>query len=104
VITGIAVSQLTGDIYSMVKASQFAGPAQVEVFDPSANGNATPVRSFTDAASEFPNAQGIALSPAPPPAQTPEASLTALLPVTAGVVMMGGALILLRFKARPAAR
>jgi hypothetical protein len=61
VITGIAASQLTGEIYVMVKPTRFAGPAEIEVFDPHANGNVAPLRTFTDAATAFADASGIAI-------------------------------------------
>ena len=58
VITGIADSQLDGTIYAMVKTSQF-GTGQINVYGRLANGNAAPLRSFTDSASGFANAAGI---------------------------------------------
>ena len=62
VITGIADSQVTGDIYVMVKAAQFSGPAAVEVFGRLSNGNVSPLRSFTDSSSNFQDAEGIAVA------------------------------------------
>jgi hypothetical protein len=61
VITGIAVSPATGQIYAMVKSAEFEAAGQMEVFAGGASGNAAPVRSFTDAASGFANAMGIAI-------------------------------------------
>jgi hypothetical protein len=62
VVTGIADSQHTGDIYLLVKAAQFEGPANVEVFARRATGNVAPLRSFTDAASGLADAEGIAIA------------------------------------------
>lgn len=62
VITGIAVSQVTGDIYVMVKPAQFSGPAQIEVFNRFANGNTKPLRTFTDRNTAFTDAAGIAIT------------------------------------------
>jgi hypothetical protein len=62
VITGIADSQLNGDIYVMVKAAQFGGPAVVEVFGRLSNGNVPALRSFTDSSSNFHDAEGIAIA------------------------------------------
>jgi hypothetical protein len=62
VITGIADSQITGDIYVMVKAAQFGGPAAVEVFGRLSNGNVPALRSFTDSSSHFQDAEGIAVA------------------------------------------
>jgi hypothetical protein len=61
VITGIAVSPVTGDIYAMVKPSQYSGPARIEVFGKLAHGNVSPIRSFTDRATQFGDAEGIAI-------------------------------------------
>jgi hypothetical protein len=60
-ITGLAVSQTDGTIYAMVKSSQF-GTGQVIAYAQLAQGNATPLRSFTDANSAFADAAGIAIS------------------------------------------
>jgi hypothetical protein len=62
VITGIADSQTTGDIYVMVKATQFGGPAAVEVFGRLSHGNVPALRSFTDSSSDFQDAEGIAVA------------------------------------------
>ncbi len=62
VITGIADSQVDGNIYVMAKADEFDGPGTVLVFDRLANGNVAPRRSFTDAATGFRSAMGIALT------------------------------------------
>jgi hypothetical protein len=62
VMTGIADSQHTGDIYVLVKSAQFQGPAQVEAFARLAAGNVAPLRSFTDAASGLADAEGIAIT------------------------------------------
>lgn len=62
VITGIADSQVTGDIYVMVKASQFGGLAVVDVFGRLSGGNVRPLRSFTDVSSDFQDAEGIAVA------------------------------------------
>jgi hypothetical protein len=61
VITGIAVSELTGDIFVMVKRTQFGGPGQVEVFGRHAHGNVLPIRTFVDRTTKFADAMGIAL-------------------------------------------
>jgi hypothetical protein len=61
VVTGIAVSQISGDIFVMVKATQFGGPAAVEVFGRLATGNVAPLRSFTDRSSGFVDGEGIAV-------------------------------------------
>jgi hypothetical protein len=61
VITGIAVSQVDGAIYAMVKIAQFAAPGYVMVYDRFASGDAAPVRAFTDADTWFADAQGIAI-------------------------------------------
>ena len=61
VVTGIAASPSTGEIYAMVRTSQFGGRGRVEVFGSGATGNAAPVRSFTDAGSDFDAALGIAV-------------------------------------------
>jgi hypothetical protein len=74
VVTGLAVSPKSRDIYAMVKSSQFSGRGSVEVFSPHANGNVAPRRTFTDTTNGFADAQGIAVvSPkasigSPPPA------------------------------------
>jgi hypothetical protein len=62
VITGIADSQRTGEIYVLVKSAQFSAPGSVEVFGRLANGNARPLRAFTDSASRFKDAEGIAVA------------------------------------------
>lgn len=62
VITGIADSQVDGSIYVMVKPAQFSGPAQIEVFDRLANGDAKPLRTFTDPSTTFTDAAGIAIT------------------------------------------
>jgi hypothetical protein len=61
VVTGIASSPTTGAVFVMVKASQFGGPAAVEVFGRHADGDAAPLRSFTDRETGFEDAQGIAV-------------------------------------------
>jgi hypothetical protein len=60
VITGIAVSPCTRAIYVMVKNAQFGGSGSVLVFDGLTQGNAGPLRSFTDATTSFADGQGIA--------------------------------------------
>jgi hypothetical protein len=62
VITGIADSQLSGEIYVLVKQAQFASPSLVEAFARTASGNIAPMRVFTDANSRLPDAEGIALT------------------------------------------
>jgi hypothetical protein len=62
VITGIAGSQLTGDIYVMAKGAEFLAPGSIEVFARLANGNARPLRKFTDSATRFTEGQGIAIA------------------------------------------
>jgi hypothetical protein len=61
-ITGIATSQVDGSIYVMVKEAQFGGAGFVGVFDPFADGDAAPMREFTDVDSVLVDAQGIALA------------------------------------------
>jgi DNA-binding beta-propeller fold protein YncE len=61
-VTGIAVSPSTGEIYVMVKRGQF-GPGEIDVFARGANGDVAPERTFSDAASSFTDAQGIAIRP-----------------------------------------
>ena len=61
VITGIADSQITGNIYVMVKPSQFSGPAHIAEFGRYANNNTAPIRTFTDRSTGFADAAGIAL-------------------------------------------
>ncbi len=61
VVTGIAESQKSGDVFVMVKATQFGGPAAVEVFGRHAKGNAAPLRSFTDRSTGFRDGEGIAV-------------------------------------------
>jgi hypothetical protein len=68
VVTGLAVSPKSGDIYAMVRSSQFSGRGSVEVFSAHANGNAAPRRTFTDGTNGFADAQGIAV--VSPPAST----------------------------------
>jgi hypothetical protein len=63
VITGLAVSQVTGEIYAMVKSAEFESPGQIEVFGATASGNIAPVRAFTDVSTAFADAMGIALGP-----------------------------------------
>jgi hypothetical protein len=60
VITGIAVSARTGEIYAMVKSAQFS-PGEVLAYARNANGNTAPERAFIDPATSFTNAQGIAI-------------------------------------------
>ena len=61
VITGLAVSARTGDIYAMVKAAQFNGPGAIEVFAPDASGDVAPLRVFTDSTTAFASGAGIAI-------------------------------------------
>ncbi len=61
VVTGIAVSGRTGEIYVMVKRGQF-DTGEVDVFARGASGDVAPERTFTDAASAFADAQGIAIA------------------------------------------
>jgi len=61
VITGIAISQSDGTIYVMAKSSQF-GAGHINAYSPYAQGDAAPLRSFTDANSAFTDAAGIAIS------------------------------------------
>jgi hypothetical protein len=62
VITGIAVSPRTGQIYAMVKRAQFGGPARIEVFGRLAHGDASPIATFTDRSGAFSNAEGLAIA------------------------------------------
>jgi hypothetical protein len=61
VVTGIAVSPTTGDVYAMVKPAEFSGPARMEVFAKDATGDAAPRRTFTDRTDKFATAMGIAI-------------------------------------------
>ncbi|HKH87598.1 MAG TPA: hypothetical protein VKA05_02190 [Acidimicrobiales bacterium] len=61
VITGIAASQRTGDLYVMVKKSEFGDPGKIERFSGLANSNAFPLSSFTDPQDDFADAMGIAV-------------------------------------------
>jgi hypothetical protein len=61
VITGIADSQRTGTIYAMAKTSQF-GTGRICAFARLASGNVAPLRTFTDRATGFANAEGIAIT------------------------------------------
>src|SRR5262249_37187950 len=61
VVTGIAVSQLTGELYALNKPSQFGGPMQISVFGSAAQGNVAPLRIITDASSPMNDALGIGL-------------------------------------------
>ena len=60
-LTGIAASQKSGDIYVMVEASQFGGPAAVELFGRHANANDSPLSRFMGRSTEFMDAEGIAV-------------------------------------------
>jgi hypothetical protein len=60
-VTGIAVSPTTGDIYAMVKPAEFSGPSRMEVFSNDATGNTAPLRTFTDRSDKFATAMGIAV-------------------------------------------
>jgi hypothetical protein len=70
VITGLAVSPCTGDIFAMVKSGQFAN-GQILVFDAAAQGDSAPKRTFVDAANAFADAQGIAVNVPAPVRSTP---------------------------------
>lgn len=61
VITGIAVSPSDGTVYAMVKSSQFGAPGHIDAYAQLAQGDAAPLRSFTDSASAFDDAEGIAV-------------------------------------------
>jgi hypothetical protein len=64
-ITGIAVSPATGDIYVMVRTAEFGGTGRIEVFGASASGDVAPVRTFTSSEpGAFSAAEGIAIGPA----------------------------------------
>jgi hypothetical protein len=63
IMTGIAISPRTGDIYVLAKSAQFESMGWVEVFSGGARGNVRPLRRFTDAASRFAEGQGIAIPP-----------------------------------------
>jgi len=62
VITALAVSQRTGEIYVIAKEAQFDGAGKIDVYSRAANGDIKPVRCFTDAKTVFLNAQGIAVT------------------------------------------
>jgi hypothetical protein len=61
VITGIAESQQTGELFVLAKDAQFGG-GQIVVYDSLAQGDAAPSRSFTDVSSPFANAAGIGIT------------------------------------------
>lgn len=65
-VTGIAVSPCDGTVYAMVKSSGTLGPllstARIDAFARRANGNSPPLRSFTDGATGFADATGIAIT------------------------------------------
>jgi hypothetical protein len=66
-ITGIAVSPFDGTIYAMAKPSSPLGDpllstGRIDVFAGWSNGNVPPLRSFTDAATDFADAAGIAIT------------------------------------------
>jgi hypothetical protein len=61
VVTGIAGSQVTGDIYALVKDAQFGGRGWVSVFGRYASGDVAPMRTFTDSSSQMADAAGIAI-------------------------------------------
>ena len=65
-ITGIAVSPCDGTVYAMVKSNGIFGPmlstGRIEAFARWANGNSPPLRSFTDGATGFADATGIAIT------------------------------------------
>jgi hypothetical protein len=61
VITGIAASVISGDIFVLAKGAQFQSPGAIEVFSASDSGDVTPVRRFTDAVSRLADAEGIAV-------------------------------------------
>ncbi|MBV8464260.1 MAG: hypothetical protein JO368_13265 [Acidimicrobiales bacterium] len=64
VVTGLSVGPRRGDLYAMVKPGPFTGTGHVEVFAPNADGDAAPVRTFTDGSTGFDDALGIgAVSP-----------------------------------------
>jgi hypothetical protein len=60
-VTGLAVSQASGEIYAMVKSAEFESPGQIEVFGGAASGNVAAARTFTDVNTAFDDAMGIAL-------------------------------------------
>jgi hypothetical protein len=62
VITGIAVSPGTGEVYVLVKSAEFGGAGHIEVFSGEASGNVAPLRTFTDAENAFAQAMGIAIA------------------------------------------
>lgn len=66
-ITGIAVSPCDGTIYAMAKSSSTLGDpllstGRIDAFARWANGDVPPLRSFTDAATGFADAAGIAIT------------------------------------------
>jgi hypothetical protein len=63
VITGIAVSRATGEIFVMVKSAEFESSGQIDVFGRESSGNVAPTRTFTDISTAFANAMGIAIGP-----------------------------------------
>jgi hypothetical protein len=86
VVTGIAVSGLTGDVFGMVRTAQFGGSGQVESWHGAQDGNVSPLASFTDASTGFANAEGIVVNTTTPGAGTPEVPVAPLLPLAgAGV-------------------
>jgi hypothetical protein len=61
VVTGVGENPQTGELFVLAKDAQFGGAGQIDVYASDAQGDAAPVRSFTDAASSFANAAGIAI-------------------------------------------
>ena len=61
-ITGLASSPATGDTYVLAKSAEFSGAGEVLRFGPAACGDVAPLSTFTDAATGFSSAMGIAVS------------------------------------------
>jgi hypothetical protein len=64
VITGLAASPVDGNLYVLAKSAEFGSAGTVLVFGRTASGNASPLRSFTDASTGLSGGMGIALASA----------------------------------------
>lgn len=66
IVSGLAVNPVSGEIYVMTRdvgVNYADTPNVVTVYAPTANGNAAPIRSFTDTSSQFLSSRGMAFSP-----------------------------------------
>lgn len=91
-LAGLAAQPQDGSVFALVSTncSTLAGPSQVEVFAPTASGNAGPGRSFTDVTDDLVASSGMAFGPMPAPGSPacgipPAVSVTAAGPGSATV-------------------